>query len=377
VLTTVLTGRDTLAALGPRLDDLQESTRCPVTARRAWQQTWLDHFTAWSPLVVVVEGHDGDLRAAAPLAVRSGRVQARVVPIGHGPSDEVRLPARDNASARELATAVSDALTALRRPWLLVARQVDPDDAAVHALAEVLRWSEITPGEAAPRLAFQPDRSVRAHVSRNHHQQVRRMRNRVTRDGHALELAQLRTPEQVREVWPEVTRVCRARDVQLRGSSALDDPTDGPFFRDLVGRLAERGEVRLTTLRLDGALAAYVLSFQDGPVRRMWNCRLDPALQDYGVGRIANDAGLEDALADPACSSYDWMRGEEPYKASMSDHLFRPVDLTAASHRPLWGVVQAAAGTRTRLRDVRDGGGRAGRAVAAAQPALQRLDRLR
>jgi hypothetical protein len=144
-----------------------------------------------------------------------------------------------------------------------------------------------------------------------------------------------------------------------------------------VGRLAERDEVRLTTLRLDGALAAYVLSFQDGPVRRMWNCRLDPALQDYGVGRIANDAGLEDALADPACTSYDWMRGEESYKSSMSDRLSASADLTAASHRTLWAAVQAAATVRSRLRDVRDDGGRVGRAVARAQPALQRLDRFR
>ncbi|MBC7680426.1 MAG: GNAT family N-acetyltransferase [Pseudorhodobacter sp.] len=369
------TDRDVLERLGPRLDDLQQRTLCPVTARRLWQQTWLDHVDV-QPLVTTIVGADGDLRAAAVLAVRPGPV-ARVVPVGDGPSDEVRLPALTPADAILLARAVAAALCRLRRPWLLAVRHLDPADSTVAALEGALRWGAVTPGDASPRLVLGQDRSVRAHVSRNHHQQVRRMRNRLARDGLVPLVQHLRTPTEVVAVWPEVERVCRARDEQLRGRSTLDDRHTRDFVRTVVPLLAARDEVRLTTLRLDGRLAAYVLCFRDGSARRMWNCRLDPELQAYGVGRIANDEALQDALADPSCALFDWMRGEEPYKASMSDHVHRAVDLVACSSPALWAGVLTTSAVRRRLRQVRDGGGVAGRLVLAAEPTLHRLDRVR
>jgi CelD/BcsL family acetyltransferase involved in cellulose biosynthesis len=372
-----VTGTEALEGLGPRLDELQAATGCPVTARRPWQQTWLDHYRDHEPLVVAVVGGDNVLRAAAPLAVQRRKGLVRVVPIGAGPSDVVRFPSLEQADAFVLAGAVSSALRGLRRPWLLVARQLDPADGAVAALQSALRWSRTSPGDVSPRLTFKADRSVRGHVSRNHHQQVQRMRNRLSRDGLAPETTHLRTPAEVAGVWSELEHVCRARDVQLRGFSDLDDPRFAPFFRSIVTRLAARDEVRLTTVRVRGALTAYVLSFQDGSVRRMWNCRLDPELQQYGVGRLANHAALEEALADSDITTYDWMRGEEPYKTSMSDHTYRAADLVACSHRALWAQVEGTRLLRDRLRAARDRGGLPGRLVAVAQPLLQRFDRIR
>jgi CelD/BcsL family acetyltransferase involved in cellulose biosynthesis len=373
----LLTGRTALLELGARLEELHAKAGVPVTARYPWLQTWADHYTEYDLLVVVVAAPGGELRAAGPLAVRRGRGVYRVVPIGDGPSDAIRLPALEPSDAQLLASGIAQALHDLRRPWLLLARNLEPTDLAVDALAAELRWSTVRPGDVSPRLAFQDGRSLRAHVSRNHHQQVRRMHNRLLKDGHQPEIAQLRTPEQLADVWPEVERLCRTRDLQLRGSSGLDDPCFGPFFRSVVATLAARGEVRLTTVRLQGRLASYVLAFQDGRVRRMWNCRVDPALLEYGVGRIGNDEALKDALADPLCDSYDWMRGEEPYKASMSDHRHQAVDLTAASNAPLWGLVSGADGLRSRLRDVRDRGGRAGRVLSRVQHTLHRFDPFR
>src|SRR6185295_13818449 len=135
----------------------------------------------------------------------------------------------------------------------------------------------------------------------------------------------------VAALLPEVESVCIRRDVELRGESLFDRANTRAFFREVLLEHAAREELELTTLRLRGRLAAYVVCFLDRGAYRMWNCRLDPEWSHYGVGRVANNAALEHALADPAAHEFDWMRGDEPYKMSMSNHVERALDLLAWS----------------------------------------------
>ena len=121
----------------------------------------------------------------------------------------------------------------------------------------------------------------------------------------------------------------------------------GEFFHQVIAVHAARGEVELTTVRLSGELAAYVLCFLDRGVYRMWNCRLAPKWVRYGVGRVGNDAALRCALEDPGCREFDWMLGEEPYKFSMSNLLKRSEDLLAWSSVGVKTVFDM----RRRLRD--------------------------
>ena len=157
------------------------------------------------------------------------------------------------------------------------------------------------------------------------------MRNRMRGDGLSPDIEHLRAREAVAAILPEVEDVCLQRDAGLRGESLLDWSAARRFFRDVILEHAARGEVELTTLRLRGELAAYVLCFLDGGAYRMWNCRMAPAWSRYGAGRVANDAALEHALADPRATEFDWMRGAEPYKSSVSNHVEHALDLRAWS----------------------------------------------
>src|SRR5262249_4273165 len=136
--------------------------------------------------------------------------------------------------------------------------------------------------------------------------------------------------------------VCRERDVELRGVSLFEHEHAGSFFRQVIELHAARGEVELTTLRLRSELAAYVVCFLDGGVYRMWNCRLAPAWARYGAGRVANNAAVEHALADPDAREFDWMRGDEPYKRSLSNHLEYAQDLRAWSTPALRTVTDSS-----------------------------------
>lgn len=338
-------GGGLLDDLGERLDALHAATQTPVTARRPWLQTWLACYPDVRPFGLVVEDDSGQLAAAALLAEQRRRGIRSIVALGAGPSDQVRFPARNPEAAKALADGLADTLVEARLAWRLAIQQLSDDDGVVATLRSALPYAWVAPGDVSPLLAVGETANVRAYVSRNHHQQVRRMRNRIRRDGFASDTEHLTDPAAIAAVLPEVMEVCRARDMALGRPSQVDDSAAGPFLREVIGVHARRGETVLTTLRLDGRLAAYVLCFVDEDTWRMWNCRFHPDWEKYGVGRIANESALEYALT-AGCRVFDWMRGEERYKRSMSNGEVRAIDLYAASNAAL----AAFATTRPRLR---------------------------
>jgi CelD/BcsL family acetyltransferase involved in cellulose biosynthesis len=330
VLAHVVHGATGLEELGDRLDELHRATAAPVTARRPWLQAWVDSYPDHAPVAIVVEGAARRLDAAALLAWRRRHGLRELVGLGDGPSDKASLPARDPPSGKRLAHAVATYLAEQPRPWRLAVRHLPKGDPVAGAIAVLLPHARVAPGDVSPVLRIGSERALRAYVSRNHHQQVRRMLNRLRRDGLYPDVTHVHHPDAVAAALPEVVAVCRARDVAVGRRSLMDDPHAGAFFRRVVGVHACRGEVQLTTLRLEGRLAAYVLCFLDGDACRMWNCRFDPTWSQYGVGRIANNAALERAVGD-GCRTFDWMRGEETYKSSLANDRTVAADLLAWS----------------------------------------------
>lgn len=350
---TVVVHRDVevLTRLARPLEEMERATRTPVTARGTWLLCWLRAHPEVQPLVVTVHA-DRRVVAAAVLACRRRGAYLEVRPAGAGNSDEIRLPASNAAAADALAHGVVDALGDLGRPWRVVLRDLPQDDPVVARLHELLPYSKVVPGDVSPRLALGPARDLRSYVSRNRHQQSRRLHNRLLADGHRLEVQHLRTPSEIEAVMPAVLEVHRARDLQVRGATDLDRPEDQRFFEVVVYTHAARGEVCLTILRAGPTLVAYVLCFVDDDVWRMWNCRFDPEWSRYGPGRLSHEASLEAALAAGA-TTYDWMRGQEGYKDGLSDHSVRMVDLHAASGAVMWTALQVAAWGRSVLRGLR------------------------
>lgn len=260
------------------LDDLHAATGTPVTAQRPWLQTWIDCFPGYRSLAVLVESDDG-LAGAALLAHRRRYGLTMVYAVGRGPSDQVRFPVLDSAAATQLAAGVAGALHHLPKPRRLDVEQLPPGDPVVAALTRALPWAQVRPGVPSPTVRFTPDRTLRSYTSRNHHQATRRLANRTRRAGLAIEAGMVTELANIAALLPDLERICRLRDHQLGRSSEVDDPERGPFFRGVIRRLAEQGQVALTTLRLGGDLAAYVLSFVDGSVRRMWNTRFGSRLR--------------------------------------------------------------------------------------------------
>ena len=363
-------GDSLLHELGGRLDALHAVTGTPLTARRTWLQAWVESFPDWQPWAVGLDGDDGSLRGVALFATKRVGPVDRVVMLGHGPSDLLCLPARGEAEALELGEAVAACLRARRRPWHLYARHLRATDGAVQAVAAHAR-GRLVPGDTSPVLRIQSGARLDSYVTGDHRRGISRLHNRLAREGRRIETTHLHTVDEISQVWGELERIFRARDRELDRTSAMDKPRSRAFFRAVVVRHAEAGQVRLTCVHIDGRLAAYVLCFLDGDVVRMWNCRFDPELGRYSPGKIAMEASVRHALEEGALA-YDFMRGEERYKDGYANHREVAVDLSASSHGGIRAAETLVLRAHARLRAVEDSGGRAAELAGRARGVIER-----
>jgi len=318
----------------------------PFTSRRRWLQAWADTHPDWDPWLVTVED-GGLLVAAAPLARRRRGPLCEVVLLGHGPTDDARLPARTSAAAQALADAVLDGL---KGAWRLRLQQVPVDDPVVAALAARLRHVRLDAAQGMPLVRI-GERDLNGYLSKNTRKALAKISNRLKAAGLEPELRWTRDPDEVVALLPELERVHRERDLELGRRPDHDDPQSAAFYRTVIERHARAGEVDLLTLRLDGDLAAFVCGFRDGRALRSWDNRLSPRWAELSAGRIANTEALRHVVQGGEYDALDWMRGEEPYKLQSATEVVPTAVLTAWSALALRRAdelgVRAAAAART------------------------------
>ncbi|MDP8991947.1 MAG: GNAT family N-acetyltransferase [Actinomycetota bacterium] len=347
-------GDDALDRLGPGLDALHAATGVPVTARRAWLESWADCYRAWEPWCIAVTAGDGDLAGAAVLARRRLGPLVDVVGLGHGPSDSAALPARDEAAARALARAVVAHLRSLRPAWRLRVEQLPEGDAVATAIARDLPHAAIVRGDGCPRIHVDEGSRPDDYLSDKVRRDERRAVNRLMREGLGHRVEHLRRPEEVLAALPELVRVHRQRDRALSRKSDLDVAESLCFYRRVVARHAEHGEVQLSLLRIDGELAAYDLTFLDGAAYRFWDGRIDTRWGRFSPGHLLCSAVLKRAAEDRRVAELDWMRGEETYKLRIAATVAPHQHLHAWSSPPVRALDRAPRRARAAFAAARD-----------------------
>ena len=327
---------------GEWLDQVHDRSCASLLARRRWLGAWADAFSDWEPWVLALVDQD-DARGVAPLARRRVRSGVQVVSVGHDALAESPLAASDKAAAEDLATGIVAALHSLGCPWTLCLCQLPIGSPLVDALVSQLSTTTVFAGSPRPVLRFADDRPPRRWLTPNTVSAVAKARNRVSREGHRLEVDWLQRWEEIEGLLPELVAVHRARDVELRGATLLDDVREARFYHQVISRHA--GHWRLMLVRIDESLAGYALCLQDGGTLRVWDNRVAPRWRRYSAGLIANTELVVRAATDASICAVDWGCGEQRYKLSLSNEVIDAQVLKAWSSPAL----RAALACRNRL----------------------------
>lgn len=91
------------------------------------------------------------------------------------------------------------------------------------------------------------------------------------------------------------------------------------FFRDVADALASLDRLRLGVLSFDGADATVLFGFALGRVIALYNAAYDPGLASLSVGIVSHAWAIREAIAS-GYTTYDLLRGDEPYKYDLGAH---------------------------------------------------------
>lgn len=343
----VLSGPRLLDGLGADLDDLHRAAATPVTARAPWVRAWLAAYTPhdlWA--VIVRDGRTGRLDGAALFAMRAGDGCDEIAPLGRRQLDRGAMPARTPAAADALGTALAARLSGRSGPWTLRLGQLPAGDRVAAAVVRRLPGARILPGLPIPKVEVGPGGSAGDLLGKGLRKQLRKATNRVAADGITMAIGFAAGSAEVEMLLDEVERTHRAREHHARRVSDLESSPGLGFWRDVIVDHARRGEVEIATLRLEGELAAYVVSLLDGGAYRVFDGRLAPSWSRYSPGRLLETATLERAMEDPRYRELDWMNGCASEKllttnaADPTEHLVAAspgmvIDLDVIGHAPV------------------------------------------
>lgn len=301
-----------------------------------WQETWWHHFAAERQLhLLTIRSEDGVLRGLAPLMASHGaEVHSRLEFIGDVELCDYFDVLTDPAYEQE----VSEALVAA-----LVTQTGEEVDLCLTNLSSrsrtpaMLRRSlenngltvEVEEIETCPIIALPEDWEAYLQTlrSKDRHEMRRKIR-RAEAAAH-LEYAVTSDASQLEadlETFFALHRMSQQHDKQHFMTAEKTD-----FFRDLARRLSEPGWLELATLRADGVAIASLCCFPYGNTYAAYNACYHPDYRHLSGGIVLFADRIRNAI-DRRFTSFDFLRGNEPYKYRFG-----------ASDRPLFQLLARTA----------------------------------
>jgi CelD/BcsL family acetyltransferase involved in cellulose biosynthesis len=248
-----------------------------------------------------------------------------------------------------LVNAIVDESRSWKRPWRLMVEQLAAGDTVAREVAAALDCADVLPGDPCPVLRLEKGPEPEAYESKSMRKQVRQARNRLETDGRELAIDRRTEPAAVEATLDELEALHRGRDHALGRKSALDDERGRAFWREITLDHADRGEVEVVRMTVDGSLAAYDIAFLDPPRYTVWDHRIDVEFGRYFPGHLLARSQLDGVASREEITTLDHGRGDEPYKQLMSDDKEAYEELAAWSSPTARVVLEAPHRTRRRM----------------------------
>ena len=339
--------RAELEAIAPQWDALAAVDPTPFSLS-AWYLAWWDGYGADRELRVCTVWNGSELGGLLPLCERDGRLEA----MANEESCVVRPLARDSEALQLLAGA-----TATERYDLMEIRRLPEGDEAIDALATAARASGrlpiVEPDITSPIVDTTGTLEEYRQATRSKwHRNLRRLHRKLLRD-HDARLSLIEAPGNLESELTEGFEVESSGWKRAAGSAILSRPENEAYYRSLGRRFHDRGELRLSSITVDGRMIAWDLAI----LRR--NRLYSPKsgyLEDFrrfGPGLILELATIERCF-ELGIEAHELLGADDQYKLRFSTSERRHRYFRAYSRRPMQALRYAwrrfvPAGTRARL----------------------------
>lgn len=221
--------------------------------------------------------------------------------------------------AQQVAASLAKALTEQLDDWdRIELTAVDADDEPVQSLVAELANRECVTAKENDGSVWILDlpRSwddYLASLSKSHRKQIRQLQHRVLETPrvtwHYVESA-----DQYDAGWEVLVDLHQRRRIALGEPGCFASQAFCNFHCETARRLLGRGQLRLSWLELDGSPAAVEYHLADRTTAYAYQGGIDPARLGDEPGRLSMIRCLQQAIHEQR-RHFDFLRGDEPYKA--------------------------------------------------------------
>jgi CelD/BcsL family acetyltransferase involved in cellulose biosynthesis len=285
----------------------------------AW---WQVYSPSREAVVLVAQDETGRWRGLFPLCIERSRYWGRVLVNmagGRACSDHVRPMIAPGFESRVLALFASwlDQHASAGTFDLVDWDGVDAGDPAVTSLCDSLAqtgfarhdlpqessWIAPLPGDWA---AFEMS------VNKGFRRKLQKARRNEQLPG--VEILRLQTPSEIRQHWPTLIRLHEARRESLDQAGCFQEPGFSEFLLAALGQMAERRRASVLLASYEGRPFGMVILLFGGDRAYLYQSGFDPAQRRLEPGHLVLTAALRQAI-EKGQSHFDFLRGDEPYKA--------------------------------------------------------------
>lgn len=345
-----------LDELTPYADDWERLAAGLPFRGWTWLSNWWRHYgprndaeTLRTRLATLcVFDNDDSLVGIAPWYLDCSAMRGRVLrPLGCGEvcSEYVGilcLPGREEPVVESLAdfllqNAFDDDPAAMR--WdLLDLDGIDAEDREVSALVNCLAGSDCLvhrrPGMSCWRLELPTNwETYVASLSRNLRRDIRRL-ERDLLDTDRVVLHRVQRIEELPEAMDIFVDLHQRRRKALGEAGCFASARFLAFYRDVVPDLLRHGQLQFYWLELDGRPVAAEYQLVGNGILYEYQAGMDPAAMEHQPGKLINAAILRQAIAG-GYRAFDFLRGNENYKARFGAKPRPTVRFRVAPHRPV------------------------------------------
>lgn len=323
----------TLARMRSEWDALVDASDAGPFNAWEWIYPWCRRIAPGRrPLVLTARDRTGTLMGLMPLSFELrnilGRQVGRLAFLGetHIGSDYLDVVAR-RGSEEAVTRAFANGLREMHGGWdVLDLTDLREDSLTVKMLRETFPDLEVRVTEryVCPYETFTPGESFDAFLKRTGRRDnyLRRRKWLEKQEGYRIERTE--APGALAGPMTDFFRLHAARWAEDGGSQGIKGKGVEAFHRDATQFLAERGRLRLYTMKVGGQAVASVYGILHRDTFIYFQSGYDPEWRNRSVGLVLVGETFRDAI-ESNLTEYDFLRGTETYKSDWTTKQRRTV----------------------------------------------------